>query len=205
MYYRVLALQQRTELEEQALGLFESTAAAVQKRRIAGEDTKLDSNVATVEAERARNQLAVAKEQLLDVRAELAAKLQLPSESLPQASGELRPTAAAAYSLESLLSQVDSQPRLQALRAREESARAKLKLESASRYPDLTVGVGVGREGASGARERLTTVSVSVPLPLFKRNATGIGQASSALTQAEISRSAGVRDAQAQVLSLIHI
>jgi outer membrane protein, heavy metal efflux system len=171
----------------------------VQKRRIAGEDTKLDSNVATVEAERARNQLAVAKEQLLDVRAELAAKLQLPSESLPQASGELRPTAAAAYSLESLLSQVDSQPRLQALRAREESARAKLKLESASRYPDLTVGVGVGREGASGARERLTTVSVSVPLPLFKRNATGIGQASSALTQAEISRSAGVRDAQAQV------
>lgn len=202
LYYRILALQQRTELEEQALGLFESTAAAVQKRRIAGEDTKLDSNVATVEAERARNQLAVAREQLLDARAELAAKLQLRAESLPQASGELRPTATAAYSLESLLSQVDSQPRLQALRAREESARAKLRLESASRYPDLTVGVGVGREGASGARERLTTVSVSVPLPLFKRNAAGIGQASSALTQAEISRSAGVRDAQAQVQAL---
>jgi cobalt-zinc-cadmium efflux system outer membrane protein len=202
LYYRILALQQRTELEEQALGLFESTAAAVQKRRLAGEDTKLDSNVATVEAERARNQLAVAKEQLLDARSELAAKLQLAPERLPQVAGELRPTPQLAYSLETLLSQSDAQPRLQALRAREESARAKLGLERASRYPDLTVGLGVGREGSTAARERLTTVSISVPLPLFKRNATGIGQAGTALTQAEIARSAGIRDTQAQVQAL---
>ena len=60
-------------------------AAAVQKRRVAGEDTKLDANVAAVEAERARNQLAQANEQLLDARNELSAKLQLSSERLPQA------------------------------------------------------------------------------------------------------------------------
>lgn len=39
-FYRVLALQERVALEEQALRLFESTAAAIQKRRAAGEDTK---------------------------------------------------------------------------------------------------------------------------------------------------------------------
>jgi len=201
-YYRVLALQQRTELEEQALGLFDRTAKAVQKRRVAGEDTKLDANVAEVEAERARNQLAVASEELLDARAELAARLQMVPDQLPQAVGDLRPTTGLPYDLRSLLQQAASQPRLRALSAREDSARAKLNLETASRYPDVTVGIGVGREGSTSARERLTTVRVSVPLPLFNRNATGIGQASSALTQAEISRRAGLRDTQAQVQSL---
>lgn len=201
-YYRVLALQQRVDLEEQALGLFEATASAIEKRRTAGEDTKLDSNVAAVEADRARNQFALAKEQLLDARADLAAKLQLLGGRLPLAIGELRPLPASPYDLDALLEQTVSQPRLRALGAREDSARARLKLESASRYPDVTVGVGVGREGSSSARERLTTLTVSVPLPLFKQNATGIGQASSALTQAEISRAAAIRDTQAQVRAL---
>ena len=201
-YYRILALQQRAELEEQALGLFETTAAAIEKRRSAGEDTKLDSNVAAVEADRARNQFALAKEQLLDARADLAAKLQLSEGRLPVASGDLRPPAAQSYDLDALLAQAASQPRLQALGAREDSARARLKLENASRYPDVTLGVGAGREGSSAARERLTTLTISVPLPLFKQNATNIGQASSALTQAEISRAAAVRDTQAQVRTL---
>lgn len=200
-YYRVLALQQRTELEQEALGLFERTAGAIQKRRAAGEDTKLDANVATVEAERARNQLEVAREQLLDARAELANRLQLPADRLPQASGDLG-VASMPYSLAMLLAQAETQPRLRALSAREDSARSRLRLENARRYPDITVGIGTGREGLSTARERLTTVTLSVPLPLFNRNATGIGQASTQLTQAEISRIAGARDVQAQVQTL---
>ncbi|SEF33598.1 TolC family protein [Variovorax sp. NFACC27] len=202
-YFRVLALQQRIELEQEALGLFERTAAAIQKRRTAGEDTKLDANVAAVEAERARNQLALARENLLDARAELAARLQLPPERLPQASGDLGvATTPAPYSLADLLSQAETQPRLRALGAREASARSRLKLENARRYPDLTVGISTGREGMTAARERLSTVTLTVPLPLFNRNATGIGQASTQLTQAEISRIAAVRDVQAQVQAL---
>ena len=53
----MLALQQRADTETQALKLFDDTAVAVQRRRQAGEDTRLDANVARVEAERARNQL----------------------------------------------------------------------------------------------------------------------------------------------------
>ena len=202
VYYRILALQQRVDLEEQALSLFDTTAAAVERRRTAGEDTRLDSNVAAVEADRARNQAALAKEQLLDARSDLAAKLQLPEGRLPEAGGDLRSAPRPHYDLDALLTQAALHPRLQALAAREESARAKLKLENAARYPDVTVGLGLGREGSSVARERLTTLTVSVPLPIFKQNAGNIGQASSALTQAEVSRAAAVRDTQAQVHAL---
>lgn len=202
-FFRILALQQRVDLEAQALKLFEGTATAVQKRRAAGEDTKLDANVASVEAERARNQLAQVAEQLLDARSELATKLQLEAQSVPEVVGDLADgVGAAPYTLDDLLRQAQGQPRLRAVAAREDSARAKLSLERASRYPDVTVGVNVGREGSGDARERVTTLTVSVPLPLFKRNAAGVGQARSELTQAEIERAAASRDAQAQVRTL---
>lgn len=200
-FYRVLALQQRVVLEDQALKLFEGTAAAIQKRRAAGEDTKLDANIATVEAERARNQLAIAQEQLLAARSELSVTIQLPPSSLPEVVGELAMTPRR-FSLAELLAAVDAQPRLRALVERENSATSRLKLEQASTYPDVTVGVNVGREGPGTARERLTTLTVSVPLPLFKRNATGIGQARSELSQVQIERQTTLRDTRASVNAL---
>jgi len=199
-FYRVLALQQRLQLEAQAVQLFDSTAAAVQKRRAAGEDTKLDANVTAVEAERARNQLAQVDEQLMEARGELAEKIQLPPERIAAVAGDLSTLAEALpYGLDTLLARVLDQPRLVAAGAREDSARARLKLEQASRYPDVTLGMNVGREGPSMGRERLTTLTVSLPLPLFKRNAAAIGQATTELSQAEIERAAAIRDVQAQV------
>lgn len=200
-FYRVLTLQQRIDLETQALKLFDDAAAAVQKRRTAGEDTKLDANVAMVEAERARNQVALAQEQLIEARSDLAAHLQLIGPALPQAQGDLAPIAIG-YTLDDLLNNLEAQPRLLALAEREKSANARLRLESASVYPDVTVGVNVGREGPGNARERLTTLAVSVPLPLFKRNAAGIGQAATDATQAQIERETARRDARANVTAL---
>ncbi len=200
-HYRVLALQQRAETEAQALKLFEDTAAAVQRRRDAGEDTRLDANVARVEAERARNQLAVVQEQLLDARNALAAQLQLPAGSLPQAIGDLA-VQPGGYTREGLLAAIDGHPRLRALEQRENSASARLKLERASTYPDVTVGVNLGREGPGSSRERLTTLSVSVPLPLFRRNAAGIGQATTGLSQVQIERQAVLRDTRANIEAL---
>ena len=200
-FHRVLALQQRVVLEVEAVKLFDDTAAAIQKRRAAGEDTKLDANIATVEAERARNQLALAEEQLLDARSELAATLQLPPASLPQAVGDLA-MPQRGLTLGDLMASVDAQPKLRALRDRENSATSKLKLEQAGVHPDVTVGLNIGREGPGDARERLTTLTVSVPLPLFKRNASGIGQARSDLSQVQIERETALRDTRASVSSL---
>lgn len=197
-FYRVLALQQRVDIETQAMRLFEDTARAVEKRRSAGEDTRLDANVALVEAERARNQLASVQEQLLDARSALATAIQLPPSESPEAAGSLS-VSPPGYTREELLQAALAQPRLQAINAREQSAQAKLRLERAARYPDVTVGVNVGREGPGDARERLTTLSVSIPLPLFKHNAAGIGQATTELAQAQVERRAAERDAPAQV------
>lgn len=203
-FHAVLAANSRLRLEQQSLELFDSAAQAVAKRRAAGEDTRLDANVALVEAERARNAVGLARERLLDARAELATVLQLPPTTLPEVSGDLTPPAAdaPAYSLNDLLASAQGMPRLRALSSREEVARARVGLERAARYPDVTLGVSAGREGAANAREQVTTLSLSVPLPLFKQNDAAIGQAQTEATQAEIERAAAVRDSQAQVRRL---
>lgn len=64
------------------------------------------------------------------------------------------------------------------------------------------MGLQVGREGPNDARERLTTLSISLPMPLFKRNAAGIGQALSDVAHAEIERASLARDTQARVRQL---
>ncbi|MHB1216422.1 MAG: TolC family protein, partial [Thiobacillus sp.] len=90
-FARVLSLQLRIQTEETTLNLIEDAANAVGKRVAAGEDSRLDGNLARVDAERARNQVALLREQLIQARAELAALLQLPPNELPQAQGALDP------------------------------------------------------------------------------------------------------------------
>jgi cobalt-zinc-cadmium efflux system outer membrane protein len=200
-FYKVLALQQRVELEGRAVSLFETTAEAVQKRRAAGEDTRLDANVASVEAERARNQLAVAQEQLLDARSDLAAKLQLLPQTLPLAMGELA-IGTRTVGLPELIEAATMHPRVRALAERERAADARVRLERANRYPDITAGVSIGREGPGTGRERLTTFSVSVPLPFFNRNQGPIGQALTDRSQAELDRQTTTRDLHGNVIAL---
>ena len=203
-FHAVLAAQRRLRLEQRSVELFDSSAQAVAKRRSAGEDTRLDANVALIEAERARNALAVSQEHLQDTKAELATALQLPPSAVPEVIGELGvPTGAPLpYGLDQLLASAQALPKQRALAAREDAARARVGVERASRYPDLTVGLNVGREGPADGRERVTTLTLSVPLPLFKRNDAAIGQAMSDATQAEIERAAATRDGQAQVRRL---
>ena len=201
-FVRVLGLQTRTVTEAELAGLIRDAAGAARKRFKAGEDTKLDSNLAEVELARADNQLETAREQLIQARAELAATLQLPAETLPEVRGTLAPEAATPYTLEELLTAAAGRPRLRALEYHEQAARSRLGLERAAAYPDVTVGVFTAREGAGDAREQVMGFSVSLPLPLFRRNAAGIGKAVTDLTQAQIERQVAVRDARATVLAL---
>ena len=200
----VLAAQRRVRIEQRSVELFDGTSQAVAKRRIAGEDTRLDANVALIELERARNALAVSKEQWLDARAELGTALQLPPSLTPEVSGDLvMPEGKALpYELEQLMVSAQALPKQRALAARENAARSRVSVERASRYPDVTVGLRVGREGPSDGRERVATLSLSVPLPLFKRNHAAIGQALSEAVQAEIERTRAARDVPAQVRRL---
>ncbi len=203
-FHAVLAAQRRVRLEQRSVELFDGTAQAVAKRRSAGEDTRLDANVALIEAERARNALAVSQEHLQDAKAELATALQLPPSAAPEVVGDLDvPNGAPLpYGLDQLLASAQALPRQRALAAREDAARARVGVERARRYPDVTGGLNGGRERQADGRERVTTLTLSVPLPLFKRNDAAIGQAMSDATQAEIERAAAARDGQAQVRRL---
>ena len=203
-FLAVLSAQRRVQLEQRSVDLFERSAQAVAKRRTAGEDTRLDANVALVEAERARNALALAGERLIDARSELGSAVRLPPSALPVVAGELGTAldGPLPYALEQLLASVQNLPRQRALASREEAARARLGVERASRNPDVTVGVHVGRDGPSDGSERLAIVSLSVPLPLFKRNEAAIGQAQTDMTQAELDRASALRDSELRVRQL---
>lgn len=200
-FVQVLGLQLRIQTEERTLKLIQEAATAVRKRVAAGEDSRLDGNLAKVEAERAQNQVSLLREQLVQARADLAALLQLPADNLPEVGGYLDPSSAS-YTLDSLLASAANRPLLRAFAHREKAARSRLDLERAAVYPDVTLGLSTAREGPADSRDRITGLNVSLPLPLFRRNGTGIGRATTELTQVQVQQQAVQRDARAQVLAL---
>jgi cobalt-zinc-cadmium efflux system outer membrane protein len=203
-FFAVLTGQQRVSIEQRSVNTFDNIASIVAKRRAAGEDTRLDANLAVIEAERARNALGIARERLVEARSELASTLQLPPEILPDVAGsqDAASVSSLPYTLDQLLASLADQPRHRALVAKSEAARSRLAVERGNRNPDVTVGLSYGREGFSGERERLARLWVSVPLPLFKRNDAAVGQATSELTQAELDRTIALRDTSAKVRRL---
>jgi cobalt-zinc-cadmium efflux system outer membrane protein len=200
-FVQVLSLQERIITERQSLNIIEDTAASVMKRVAAGEDSRLDGNLARVEAVRARNQIGVLEEQLIQARADLAATVQLPTNDLPSAVGALT-IPAPAYTLELLLARAADRPLLRALDLREQAATSRLALERAARYPDITVGISTGREGSTIAREELTGLTVSMPLPLFRHNSGEIGRATTELAQTQIERQATERNTTGSIAAL---
>lgn len=201
-FVRVVSLQLRAEMETGLVDLIKNNSAVTRKRFDAGEDTKLDANLAEVELGRASNQLEIVAELLIQARADLATLLQLPAEKLPVVKGALVANSELPYTVDQLLAAAASRAQLRALDHREQAARHRLGLERAAVYPDVTVGLSSAREGPGDAREKLVGLSVSIPLPFFRRNAAGIGKASAELTQAEIEKQAAGRDTRARVLTL---
>ncbi len=196
-FVKALALQRRIALERENLKLVENASQAIGKRVAAGEANRIEGNVAKVEAERTRNQLAALDEQRVTAQAELSQLLQLRPDARPELSGDL--TRPASYQRDALIEQAAQRPLLAAHSKRESAARSRLDLERAGVYPDVTLGLNLAREGPSDLRERIIGISVSVPIPLFKRNQSGIGKAMTELTQAQIERQAGERDVRAAV------
>jgi cobalt-zinc-cadmium efflux system outer membrane protein len=199
-FVQVLALQMRIETEQHTLELTERNTDLVGKRVEAGEDSKLDGNLASVETERARNQISLLQEQLTRVRAALAVTLQLPEQQLPTVLGELSPVAST-YTLDDLLASVAGRPALKALSWREQSARSTLDLERAVQTPDLTLSLSYGRDAVVGGQDSVTSLGLSLPIPLFRKNAAGIGRATSELSQIEIEKNTLTRDARASVVA----
>lgn len=203
-FYRVLASQQRVVIEREFQAIAEEASVLAGKRVTAGEDSRLDGNLARIEAERARNQAAASREALSRARGELAALLQLPLDSMPEVSGDPGPLAVPA-SRQEVLSRIAERPDILALAHRVEAARRRVDLERAARSPDITPAITGGREGPYDSRETFATLSVSVPLPVFRRNDAAIARAIAELTQAEIEQRSALSTARAGLASLLDV
>lgn len=201
-FYDVAFLQQRLKVENDALSLLQQALSTVRKRVAAGEDSRLDGNVAAVEFERSANQVALVKEQLLQARSSLAGSMRLPPGAQPEVREPLTPAGSLPYARDELLALAQNGPQVQTARAKELAAAKRAELEKAMRSPDVTVGVSHGPERGIDTRDRVTTLSVSVPLPLFRKNTTGIARALSDYERARLEREIAERDAAASVLTL---
>ena len=197
-FVEVLQLRQRVGMEQVGADLLRQAADTVAKRVKAGEDTRLDGNLALVESERSTAQLAQTQDELTEARAALATALQLSPATLPEVNGTLV-AAEPPYRLDELLSAAAAHPRLQAAAARLRFADGRLDLERAARYPDVTVGLTHSPERGIDGTDRITTLSVSVPLPLFRNNGAAIARANTELEQSRIELQAAQRDSEAAV------
>lgn len=197
-FINVLAVQKRIEVEQRILKLIEQNTQLSRKRVSAGEDSLLDGNLAIVDAERARNQLISLNEQLLRARTQLAATMQLKANEFPEVVGELTP-AQTQYTLQELFNKLDTRPGIQSLTSKKASARSRLELQKSMRYPDLTVSLINTTEASLAGSDNISSIGVSMPLPIFRRNATGIGRATAELTQSEINLTSETRNAKAVI------
>lgn len=197
-FVEALQLSHRAQSEATSAELLKQAAVAVNKRVKAGEDTKLDGNLALVEAERAVAQVEQTRDDLRQAQAALAVQLQLPPDVLPEPQGSLE-LETPAYRLDELLAVLNHHPKVLAAQAREDAARYRLELERATRHPDVTVGLAHSPERGIDGTDRVTTLSLSVPLPLFRRNEAGIARADAELAQARVERLAAARDVEAAI------
>ena len=178
-FYRVLALSSAA-IDEEALKLFE--ARPLPSRSDAA-PARTPSSTPTWQPSRpsGRNQLAQSREQLLEAQAELATKLQLDLRDAEV--GQWRPAAgrptvhAGGVAVRSRPSPAPGAGCAAGQRHLAASARRVQPLPRRDRRPQRRP------RGPRRCRERLTTLSVSVPLPLFKRNAAGIGRPAASWSQ----------------------
>lgn len=197
-FVQLLLQQHRADLEASSVALARQAAEVVDKRLRAGEVTRLDANLALVEAERNAAQLSQIREELLQTRAAFAAALRLAPGDEPVARGAF-PQVPPGPDFDALKEAVVRTPRLAAAAAREASARHRLDLEQASRSPDVTVGLSRSVERNVEGTDRVTTLSISLPLPIYRNNRAGVARALAELDQASAELRAAARDAEASI------
>jgi cobalt-zinc-cadmium efflux system outer membrane protein len=155
-FVRVLGLQQRAAMEAELVALIRDNTGIARKRFEAGEDTRLDSNLAEVELGRSANQLDGVREQLIQARAELAAAAATagadPAGGAGRADGRrrlpLHPGAVAGGGGRAAPAARARPPRT----GRPQPARPGARRRLAGRHR----GLFSGREGPGDARERIS-------------------------------------------------
>ena len=196
-YHTARALDALAEQRQELMRRFLDLA---RKRHAAGDLSQVELDLA---------QLAHTEVQL--ERSQTASELAEAEQALVALTGAMRSdwpmpgTRLAAPVLDDISRILDALPRIQAMRARTEAARAEVALRRGERRPDPTLGLRAGQEKAfrDGADDTFGVIGLSLELPLFVRNdfRAEVDAAAADLAQAQADLEQLRRKVRAELLS----
>ncbi len=189
---KVLDLHSRRDLHRRRAGHSRELAAAATRAAAAGEASGLAAAEFELEAGEIEAKLLLLAAEEEAVLGALRPLLGLaPGDSLTLTGALAEPKEAAGSAAPDLA----RLPGYQASEARVKAAQRNLDLQHASRWEDISVGVGYEREHAEDAgfglrRENFVGLKISVPLPLGRNNLSHIREAEATVRRREAERAA---------------
>jgi cobalt-zinc-cadmium efflux system outer membrane protein len=165
-YYDLLAAQDRLATANETIALFDSTLAAAQKRKKAGDIAGADVERIQVDALRARNDYRQAEADLAKAQLALALLLDMRSSTETLRASDPWPAPDQADISSDLEALIDQRPDIKAARARTDAALSGRALALASRTRDVSVGAQFEHVPGSDVNN---TWGISVQIPLFTR------------------------------------
>jgi cobalt-zinc-cadmium efflux system outer membrane protein len=188
-YLEALTAQERVSLAQASLDLAAKATRAAARRVAAGKISPLEQTRSSVAEAGVRLELsqAVAEASLAKRRlAALWGSTQLMEQPLVMPEIDL----SAIPSIEDLQARLEISPQMQRARMQIVREEAQVKLERATRIPDLTVTLGNKKDNELNRSQ--TVVGLSVPLPLFNRNQgnllSALRRVDKAKAEAEVER-----------------
>lgn len=198
-YLNVLAAQERIRLLEELVNLSEETLFAITERVRAGRVSPLEATRAKVELASERNALDVARQELSAAKTLLAAMWGADHAEFASAEGALEELQDIPP-IDSLLSEIESNPDLQIWATEMQRRSMVLKSEKAKAVPDITLSGGLRYLNESD--DAALVAAITIPLQLHNRNQGAIRAAQERVKKAEFERKAIETDARSNLISL---
>lgn len=198
-YVSLALAERRSSLTDSAARFAERLAVFARRQFDAGEANRLELNATILDAARARSAAQRAEAARVAAAADLGRLLGLPTDTIPRT--QTLPTLPASGPWpDSVLQRIarEHRPDLLAAGAQQLSAERNLRAARLSVFPNLSLGVGGGREGGTDA---LSAAFVGVRIPLFHRQQAAVGQARSDRETALAELLATERAIRAQITS----
>lgn len=194
-----VAARDLVAVEETHAGLTASLVEVAQKRFDAGAATRLDVNLARVQAGRAAGRVAAARGVYRVANTLLAEAMAADAAVAPEPAGTLDPPSADIPAFSALLDAARTRrAELLVLRRAREAARARIAAADAEGTPNLGLSVFVGREAAV---DTLVGGGVSISLPLFNTNQGAVAEARAAERRVEAEAAAVTARVEQEVLA----
>jgi len=202
-FFRVAAGQQRTSLAREMLALNQRLLETTQRQLAAGEISRLELNLATVELGRARARTIATQRELDEVASDLRGLLGLaPLQPVVAVAAdgdkESRGEAATAPSVDSLMSvALARRPDLAASEATVRQTSADVSVARREVFPNVVL--RGSSERLEGTTKRVLRPGFGLTIPVFNRNRGEIEARRAAAQQATLSRAAVIARLRQQV------